>query len=431
MASLAYACIWFFTFTIPWESSVMIPGLGTGPSGSGTIGKLIGLIAAAIGVFAVLARGRARPLAAFHILAGCFVIWVGLTSAWSIDQAETKRSLLLAIQVAAIPWLIWELAATPSRRSGLLQAYVFGAYVSVINILWNYHSGISVKGSTGELTIADTGRYSAEGFNPNDLGFLLVLALPMAWHLSLNHGNTILKWINRLYIPFGMMAILLTASRSSLIGAILALSIIPLTLGRLSLGMKFGVFIILITTLVAGAILVPEKTLARLSTTKDELESGTLNERRVIWKAGFELFLRHPIRGVGAGGFDQGVQPFLGYKKTAHNTYVSVLVEEGAVGLAIFFLMLLSIYFHARSAPPEERRFVLVLLFTLVIGLLPRAWEINKPLWVIFGLLLAPTSPRVLAHYARQWVPPTRTRLRARSEPVGGEPVGDRRGLPG
>jgi O-antigen ligase len=401
MANLAYACLWFFTFTIPWEATVMIPGLSAGPSGSGTIGKLVGLVTAAIGLGAILARGQARRLALFHILAGCFVIWIGLGVGWSLDPAETTQNFKSVFQAAAIPWLIWELAGTPIRRERLFQAYVLGAYISAINLLLNWQAGFAVRGTHGRLTTVETGRYSVEGFNPNELGFLLVLALPLAWHLNLNHPNAILRWINRLYIPIGTVAVLLTGSRSSLIGAMLALSIVPLTLGRLSRGMRFGVLTLMIATLVAGAFVIPEKTLARLGTTKDEIESGTLNERRVIWQAGSEAFLRHPIRGVGSGAFPAAVEPFLGYPKTAHNTFVSVLVEEGAVGMTLFSLMLLSIYFHVRSAPAEERRFLLVLLATLVIGLIPRAWEVNKPLWLMFGFLLAPSATAVLARRAR------------------------------
>jgi O-antigen ligase len=415
MSNVAYVCLWFLTFAIPWEASLLVPGIGT-------IGRLVGLVTAPIGVLAILARGRARPLAALHILAGCFVIWVGLTSAWSMDMERTRLSFQSVVQVAALPWLIWELAATPQRRKGLLQAYVFGAYVSVINILLNYHSGFASSGQ-GELTTRDTGRYSAEGFNPNDLGFLLVLAIPLAWHLSLTHRNVILRWVNRLYIPFGMVAILLTGSRSSLIGAVLALCIVPLTLGRLSLGMKFGVITIAIATLLGGALFVPEKTLARLSTTKEEIESGTLNERRVIWKAGFEAYLRHPVLGVGAGAFPTAVKPFLGVKKTAHNTYLSVLVEEGTVGILLFSLMLLSIFFHVRASPPEERRLAFLMLFTIVIGLLPRAWEFDKPLWLMFGLLLAPSS--AAAAFVRQRRPwaPVQVPLQPRSRLAGREPA--------
>jgi O-antigen ligase len=416
MTSLAYAFLWLFTFSIPWESSLMIAGLGSGPTGEGTVGRLIGLITAPVGVVAVMSRGRVRPLTLFHILGACFVAWAGLTAFWSVDIDRTIPALVRAAQVFAIPWLIWELADEPSRRRGLLQAYVFGAYVSSISTFLNYKMGIASSRSAGD-------RFAAEGFNPNELGFLLVLALPIAWHLGITHRNAILRWVNRLFIPVGIVAILLTGSRSSLIGAALALVLVPMTMGRLSLGMKAGVLSVMVATVVAAMIYVPETTWTRLGTTTEELESGTLNERTTIWKAGLELFPRHPIGGVGVGAFNTAVEDFLGDNKGAHNTFLSVLIEEGVVGLVLFTMMLLSIYFHVRSAAPADRRFALVLLLSLFFGLLPRAYEFKKVTWLMFGLLLAPSVTAAAVVYRARPRAIDRGRIRPRPHPVGPEPV--------
>ncbi|HEV8176712.1 MAG TPA: O-antigen ligase family protein [Gemmatimonadales bacterium] len=395
MSSLAFGFLWLLTFVIPWESSLLIPGIGT-------MGKLVGLLAAPIGVLAILMRGRAHAPAFFHLVAACSVIWVGLTSIWTIDPERTGAALMGVAQAVVIPWLIWELAATPQRRAGLLQAYVFGAYVSALYTILTYRAGVA----TG---IVDS-RYAAEGFNPNSLGFLLVLGLAMAWHLSLSQRHPILRWINRLYIPVGVLGTLLTGSRSSLILMGVALFLVPLTLGRLSHAMKVTVTVSIVATIIAAAAFIPAATLARLSTTKDELETGDLNERRVVWEAGLQLVPRHPFLGVGAGAFSPAVFPFLGKRKVAHNTYLSVLVEQGMIGLTLFGLMLVSLYFHARSAPPDERRFAFTLLLILLIGLMPRTAEFEKSTWLIFGLLLTRTrTPSALAGPVGPWMP-SRTR---------------------
>jgi O-antigen ligase len=420
MSSIAYACLWLFTFTIPWENSVVLPGIGT-------ISKLLVFVTAGVGVMAILARGRVRPLAMFHILAGFFAIWVGLTSAWSIEPQATVSAFMLVAGLATIPWLTWELAVTPGRRRNLLQAYVLGAYVSACYTLLNYSSGVSTKGSTGEVSLELTGRYTVEGFNPNSLAFLLVLAVPIAWHLGLNQRGAILRWINRLYIPVGTLATFLTGSRGALIILAVALLIVPATLGRLSLRMKLGFLSVIAASVIAAVVYVPPITWARLATTADEIQSGTLNERKIIWEAGLELFPRHPVGGVGAGAFPEAVKPFLGYKIEAHNTFLSVLLEEGVVGLTLFSLMFLSLFFHARSVAPEERRFVLVLLLTFVAGLMPRSWEFDKPTWLMFALLLAPASASALARHATTWVP-ARPRPAPRAAPVGREPVHRHRG---
>jgi O-antigen ligase len=185
--------------------------------------------------------------------------------------------------------------------------------------------------------------------------------------------------------------------------------------------MKAGVLSVIAAMVVAAAVYVPETTWARLGTTREEIESGTLNERTTIWKAGLELFPRYPVGGVGAGAFPTAVKPFLGSKKGPHNTFLSVLIEQGVIGLALFSLMFLSVYFHARSAPPEDRRFVLVLLLTLFVGLTPRTYEFKKLTWLMFSLLLVPSTAAALAYQARQWVP-ARTHFHPGSHP-GSQPV--------
>ena len=405
MSNLAYAFLWALAFAIPWENIILVPGIGT-------IGRLIGLLAAALGVVAILLRGRVRHLATFHYLSAAFVAWSSLTLLWTVDTDASMERLVRTVQVAALPWLVWELAGSPRKRSGLLLAYVLGAYVSAIQIIGNYRSGVSTHEATG--------RYAAENFNPNDLGFLLVLALPMAWHLGITYRNPILRWICRLYIPLGLVGILLTGSRSSLVSAILALTLVPITFPRLNLAMKTGVVAALAAAVIAVIQVVPATTWERLATTGQELESGTLNERRVIWQAGLELFPRHPIGGVGVGAFPHAVVPFLGYEKNPHNSYISVLVEQGLVGFSIFVLMLVSIFFHARASPAQDRKFIYVLLVSLIIGLLPRAWEYFKPTWLVLGLMLLPVEEPAPAAVPVALVPvPAPRRAPARLSPRG------------
>lgn len=382
MSSIAYALLWAFVFAVPWENIVLLPGIGT-------VGRLLGLIAAPVGIVAILMRGRLRPLSTFHILAACYVLWAGLTIVWSLDQGATLLWTRRVVQSVALPWLIWELAGTSQRRVGLLQAYVLGAYVSSISTFLAYRSGIA----------RFTGRFTAEGFNPNELGFLLGLALPMAWYLSVTNRNLIFRWINRLYIPVGSVAVLLTGSRSSLITMLIGLAIIPLTMKWMTRKMKLGAVGVAVALITAVVLYVPPRTWARMSTISEEIESGTLNQRRTIWSAGLELFPRHPIGGVGAGAFATAVQPFLGNDKTPHNTYISVLIEEGIVGLTLFTLMLMSLFFHVRASRGLDRRFSLILLLMVLVGMLPRTAEHAKMTWVIFGLLLIPAGSPGLVYF--------------------------------
>ena len=156
------------------------------------------------------------------------------------------------------------------------------------------------------------------------------------------------------------------------------------------------VVIVLTGVVVAGRYVSPAA-LARLETTRTELTEGTLNNREVIWAAGLHLFPLHPLGGVGAGGFERAVVPFLGSEKTGHNTYLAVLLEQGLIGLALFLLVLSSAFFHLPAAPSRERRFFTVLLVTLCLGLAPRTWQAEKQTWIILALMLSPAARPAVA----------------------------------
>ena len=110
-----------------------------------------------------------------------------------------------------------------------------------------------------------------------------------------------------------------------------------------------------------------------------------------------------------------GVREALGAEHSAHNAYVSVVVELGFIGLILFVALLAVSLQHARLAPPAERKVLIILWLTLFVGLTPRAWEAKKATWVIFGFLNASAvagaaAPAPLTPVARLPVRPSRRR---------------------
>lgn len=372
MTRVAFAMLWVFVFAIPWELFVSFPGFGT-------IGRLLGVAAFGTGIMAVVLRWRVRPLRGFHIVMLCYVAWVGLTLYWTVDPEGTAKQFRTHLQLALFAWLVWELADTTERRRALLQAYVLGAYVSVADIV----HGLLTQASVG------TGRFAATGFNPNDLGFTLALALPLAWYLGLVERRPVLAWLNRAYVPVGMAAIALTGSRGAFIPAIAALLIVPLTLGayRLRARLALGIALVVASGLLFRAV--PLASWQRLATATDEIQRGGFGHRGVIWKAGYEAFRERPVAGFGAGAFSYVVEPYLGDARAPHQTFLSVLVGQGVIGLALFLGMFVAALRPVRHLPPLERKLWFVLYVTLAIGLLPRTWEYKKPLWLLLASLAA------------------------------------------
>src|SRR6266571_4040463 len=83
MSKAAFVALWCFVLVLPWDVVLYMPVLGSIP-------RLVGLAASAVGVAYILARRRIRPLSWFHLFAVLFVLWAGVSVFWSID-AEANR----------------------------------------------------------------------------------------------------------------------------------------------------------------------------------------------------------------------------------------------------------------------------------------------------------------------------------------------------
>jgi O-antigen ligase len=371
MIATAYAALWIFVFALPWENVFVIPGLGT-------ISKLMGLVAVAFAALAALFTGRLRHLNRFHVAALVFLILAGMSVFRSVYADVAVIKFKTYVQLFAVLWIIWELAPDTRHQRGLLTAYVFGSYVGALLT-------IIVRPSVAHTTT----RFAAEGFDPNDLGMTLALAIPMAWYLGMTYRQPLLRLACRGYLLIGVVAIGLTGSRGAMIATMFALLIVPMTMTRLSPARKMAAIILVLAVGAVSVAFIPESSFQRFSSTKEEVEAGTLNGRLQIWTAGVHAFVQRPLLGWGAGSFDRTIVPWFGRPRAPHNSYLCILVEQGMVGFLVWLTMYLTVFTQILKLPTMERRFALVLLGTMAVAMLPLGWDDRKPVWFIAGVLVA------------------------------------------
>jgi O-antigen ligase len=146
---------------------------------------------------------------------------------------------------------------------------------------------------------------------------------------------------------------------------------------------------------VLAGSLVPKTSLERLGSTRADIEAGYFGGRGRIWRAGLEVARAHPIIGVGAGAFEVAVEPsLLSERDVAHQVPLSILVEDGLVGLCLFLAMAAAAMRPVRRLPPLQRRFSIVLFLALALGSLSLSWDHRKQLWFVLGVLAAQAVPR-------------------------------------
>lgn len=389
MISLAYAALWAFIFAIPWEDIVFISGLGT-------LTKILGGLALGFALFAPVLTGRLRRWHLFHVAALVFVITSAGVLLFLHRGERLPHKFWTYVQLFTVLWMIWELAPSARRVLGLLMAYVLGAYVAAFGTINAYLRG---AGSVRRFTA---------GGDANDLAMILVVALPMAWYLGMTYRRPLLRWACRAYLPVGVFAVGLTGSRGGMLTGIVALMIVPLTMTKLSPARLTTAIAMLVIAGALAVAYVPDRIVQRLATTGTEVEDLNLGGRFRVWKAGARVFTQRPLLGYGTGSFRAVVAQQLGEVKAAHNSFLSVLVEQGMVGFLLYSMLFLSVFLEVLHLPLLERRFALVLLATLVVAMLPLTSEDAKRVWFVLAALLGLSRAQVvgMARAARQPRPP-------------------------
>lgn len=324
MNRIAFACLWFFVFTIPWEMSLQ---LGTG---IGSIGRVAGFVALVAGVWAVGVCGRVRRIGWFQVLALAFLLLVTASIFWTADPVESPHIIRVYYQSMWVLWLVWEFGQSARRISQLRTAFVLGECVAV---------ALTVQTFLNERIVehAKEARFAAQGWDWNDLAIMLVLGVPLACSMAVKSERLWERWLGRSALLLSIIGILLTSSRTGLVGLAVALLTIPLLRPRFSGSAKLLGLPVAAAALYAIAVWLPAQTFQRLGTTLDEATSGTMDYRLSIWKVGLLAFPEHWFVGLGAGAWIAGTGNFY----SPHNTYLQILVEEGIVGFTLYLLLLL------------------------------------------------------------------------------------------
>jgi O-antigen ligase len=226
------------------------------------------------------------------------------------------------------------------------------------------------------------------------------LSLPISFYLTMMPGRSYFVWLYRLQQVMVILAIGLTGSRAGLIATTVALSYLALAFTKMKFRQKSS--FLLVGAIAVGFALnfLPETSWKRWGGVSQELKQGTWGARKLVWEAGWGLFEKSPVIGVGAGGFGTAIQRVWTGPPSpivAHNTFLSILIEEGLVGFALFSFLLISLVLLALGLTRLEAGLWLVTLATWATGVFSLTWEGRKPSWFLFGLVTAWCGTRLLS----------------------------------
>jgi putative inorganic carbon (HCO3(-)) transporter len=254
--------------------------------------------------------------------------------------------------------------------------------------------------SSPEAIAAGQFRFVAEGQDPNDVARYLDLGFPLA-ALLLNSER---RWPGRLlalgYLPLGLVAVVLTASRGGFLTAVVASAGCGLLLARNHARRVLAGALALPGFAVALWFFVPHETFERLATIPEQLQGGDLNQRMNIWTFGWQAFAQAPLFGSGAGTFVSASR--IASMNTAHNTALSILVTGGLIALCLFVaIVVLAVRSILRTHGPLQLALATALGIWFITTL-DATVEENRATWLLLALIalagrLAVETPEHLA----------------------------------
>lgn len=326
------------------------------------------------------------PLAVLFLLATCLSV---LVAGWPGGAAQQFSGFLATI-VSFV--LLANAIDTRGKVVAIMAVFVLCASVLALH---GANQAASGTGWTGTELVND-GRIQYVGIfsDPNDLGMLFVMCVPMAAYLGGRGGMLGLRklfwWSICLLLLYG---IYLTRSRGALV-AIIAMA---------------GVFVLVRRGPVPAAIL-GVLALAGLQFMPNRMSDIDVQEasaagRVEAWYEGMQMLISHPLFGVGTGRFTDY------HHLTAHNSFVLVLAENGVIGFTIWlafvgycFWMMYRLMRHQPEFAEgeeqlawdwwEEQKITLTLLIALT-GFFTAAFFLSRSYVILLYLLAA----LVVAHF--------------------------------
>ena len=371
MRRIACVLMLIFVFAIPWEYSLELG------EPLGNIARVVGLVALLAAIPAVFQTGRVRTPGLMLWLVLALYLWLCCTYFWTIEPQATLARLRGYFQEMMIVWLVWEFAESAGDLRALTRAYIAGSWVLAALTLANYVSA--------DAMASQQVRFVATGQDPNDVARYLNLAFPLAALLV----NSERKWPWRLmaagFMPLGLLAVLLTASRGGFVEVVVALIGSGFLLGYGHPKRVWAGALALPPLAVLLWWIVPRGSFERLATINEQLQGGGLNLRWNIWMAGWHAFVKAPVLGTGVGSFVSaaGLAPI----DTAHNSALSIAVGGGLVALFLA-AAIVAVAVWSITRTKGQLRWALALTFVIwCITAMVATVEENRTTWLLLAMI--------------------------------------------
>ena len=363
-AALAVLLAWLF-LRFPWALAVAllacaparIPVSRLGEVGGAKANLLLPLylvVAAAVLALAwELAHGdvRGRELGPFTWPLALFVAWDGVALCWSEAGAGVGRHAgavdllfyvlplsLLALSLARLPWRIrWaKVLYAQLALMGLLFALIGVWQYLTRNIYWNP----KVKVDNAYAPVSWFYRVNSIFYDPSIYGRFLVVAILASLVLVL-FGHGPVRWLAAAAASVTMLGLVPSFSQSSFVALAAGIVAVLIVLWRRRALAPLAVAAAALVVVSLGVPQLRHRILGHAG-----LAQAT-GGRAPLVSHGLDLFLHHPLLGVGTGSFAAAYARETGRPTklaASHDAPITVAAETGLPGIALLGWLLVLVF---------------------------------------------------------------------------------------
>lgn len=378
MRRVVFAFLWLTVFVVPWEESAVIPYLET-------LSRSIGAVTFGLALMGLAVQARIRrPPLAYGLLA-LYCIWTLLSGMWTVAPDLTEARVVTHVLLLIWIWIVWEYAATLDQQRSLMRALVFGCSVSLVSLLLGR---LVLGGLAGGDWYA---RFTGAGMDENTLAMELAMGIVLSVYLA-THPDSKSKALRVFYwcfVPAAALGIFLTGSRSGVLCLIAAA-----TMSAFFSRYRGWKMVVLVAACILCGVFLVQKLVATkvLERIEEGTQSHTFQLRKELWQAGWERWKKDPVTGIGAAGFRREITVEYHPDLVAHNAFVGVLVDMGAVGFLLFTSVFVWAGLRALRMPKAERLLWLAMLLVWSGGAMSLSIEYAKITWLLVALIFAQSA---------------------------------------
>ncbi len=196
-------------------------------------------------------------------------------------------------------------------------------------------------------------------------------------------------------ISFNFYCLLYLFSRGGYLSALVGLMFLGATKKRL-------ILVLLLLLFLSWKVVLPNAVVERIEMTITEEGLDHSSYSRIeMWSKAMESVAINPLTGIGFGNTRYlGIKSEKGVRRSVHNGYLKVLVEQGIIGLSIFLIVFYAALrkgweLYQNAEDPQMKGlglgFVAMIIANLVGNLTGDKWSYFNAMgyfWILFGLVV-------------------------------------------